>query len=52
VSSLKPKTKKAIQEAREELQHADMGAFDRAMQVLLKVTEKKPSSRKARIRSR
>jgi hypothetical protein len=42
----KPETKKALEEAREELKHADMGKFDRALRALLKVsTKKKPPSR-------
>jgi hypothetical protein len=37
----KPETKKALEEAREELKHADMGKFDRALRALLKVSSKK-----------
>jgi len=44
----KPETKKAVEEAREELKHADMGKFDRALRALVKVTEKKARSRKHR----
>jgi hypothetical protein len=36
----KPETKKAVEEARKELEHADMGKFDRALSALLKVTAK------------
>ena len=42
----KPETKKAVEEAREELKRADMGAFDRALRVLVKVTSgKKPRNK-------
>ena len=37
----KPSTPKAVEEARDELKHADMGKFDRALRALLKVTSKK-----------
>ncbi len=44
--SSKPSTKKAVEEAREELKHADMGKFDRALRALMKVTGgKKPKPR-------
>jgi hypothetical protein len=33
----KPETKKAVEEAREELKHADMEKFDRALRVLVKI---------------
>jgi hypothetical protein len=33
----KPETKKAIEEAREELKHADMEKFDRILRALAKV---------------
>jgi len=39
--SSKPETKKAVEEAREELKHADMSAFDRALRALVKVTGSK-----------
>jgi hypothetical protein len=42
----KPETKKAVEEAREELKHADMGAFDRALRALVKVTSTEPTRRK------
>jgi hypothetical protein len=43
----KPETKKAVEEAREELKHADMGKFDRMLRALVKVTgDKKPQSRR------
>jgi hypothetical protein len=43
----KPETQKRVAEAREELKHADMGAFDRALRALVKVTGgKKPKPRK------
>jgi hypothetical protein len=43
----KPSTQKRIAEAREELKHADMGAFDRALRALVKVTgDKKPKPRR------
>jgi hypothetical protein len=43
----KPETQKRVAEAREELKHADMGAFDRALRALVKVTGgKKPRPRK------
>ncbi|MFZ0679308.1 hypothetical protein [Candidatus Binatus sp.] len=44
----KPETKKAVEEAREELKHADMGKFDRMLRALVKVTatDKQPKSRK------
>jgi len=43
----KPETQKRVAEAREELKHADMGAFDRALRALVKVTGgKKPKSHK------
>jgi hypothetical protein len=43
----KPETKKAVEEAREELKHADMGAFDRALRALVKITgDKKSKPRK------
>jgi hypothetical protein len=35
--SSKPSTKKAVEEAREELKHADMPKFDRALRALLKI---------------
>jgi hypothetical protein len=41
----KPSTKKALEEAREELKHADMPKFDRALSALLKVTGKKKPRR-------
>ena len=45
--SSKPETKKAVEEAREELKHADMGQFDRALRALVKVTgAKKPKPRR------
>jgi hypothetical protein len=45
--SSKPETKKAVEEAREELKHADMGKFDRMLRALVKVTgDKKPKSRR------
>jgi hypothetical protein len=47
--SSKPSTKKAVEEAREELKHPDMGKFDRALRALMKVTgDKKPRPRKPR----
>jgi hypothetical protein len=33
----KPETKKAVEEAREELKQADMEKFDRVLRVLVKV---------------
>jgi len=43
----KPETHKRIADAREELKHADMGAFDRALRALVKITsDKKPKPRK------
>jgi hypothetical protein len=43
----KPESQKRIAEAREELQHADMGQFDRALRALVKITGgKKPKPRK------
>jgi hypothetical protein len=49
VSLSKPETKKAVEEAREELKHADMGAFDRALRALVKITgPKKSKPRKMR----
>jgi len=43
----KPETKRAAEEAREELKHADMDAFDRVLRTLVKVTGgKKPKPRK------
>jgi hypothetical protein len=45
--SSKPETQKRIAETREELQHADMTKFDRALRALMKVTGgKKPKPRK------
>jgi hypothetical protein len=45
----KPETQKRIAEAREELKHADMGAFDRALRALVKITgPKKSKPRKMR----
>jgi len=46
--SSKPETKKAVEEAREELKHADMGAFDRTLRALVKIpaTDLKPKPRK------
>jgi hypothetical protein len=46
--SSKPSTKKAVEEAREELKHADMGKFDRMLRALVKVTsdDKQPKPRK------
>lgn len=42
----KPETKRAVEEAREELKHADMEKFDRVLRALAKVpvnqTLKKP----------
>jgi hypothetical protein len=35
--SSKPETKKAVEEAREELKHADMDKFDRVLRALAKV---------------
>jgi hypothetical protein len=35
--SSKPETKKAVEEAREELQHADMEKFGRALRALVKI---------------
>jgi hypothetical protein len=47
---LKSRTRKEneqrIAEAREELQHADMGKFDRALRALLKVTTGKKAKRR------
>jgi hypothetical protein len=47
----KPETKKAIEEAREELKHADMGKFTRALRALVKIpaSDLKPKRRKARV---
>jgi hypothetical protein len=44
----KPETKKAVEEAREELKHADMGKFDRMLRALVKIpaTDLKPKPRK------
>jgi hypothetical protein len=42
----KPETKKAVEEAREELKHADMGAFDRVLRALVKVSSTEPQPRK------
>jgi hypothetical protein len=42
----KPETKKALEEARDELKHADMGKFDRALRSLLKVSSGKPKAKK------
>jgi hypothetical protein len=42
----KPETKKALEEAREELKHADMPKFDRALRALLKVSSGKPQAQK------
>jgi len=43
----KPESQKRIAEAREELQRADMGRFDRALRALVKVTGgKKPKPRR------
>jgi hypothetical protein len=46
--SSKPETKKAVEEAREELKHADMNAFGRALRALVKIpaTDLKPKPRK------
>jgi hypothetical protein len=44
--SSKPETKKAVEEAREELKHADMKKFDRALSALLKVTSKTKKPRR------
>jgi hypothetical protein len=45
--SSKPETKKAVEEAREELKHADMNAFDRMLRALVKVPGgKKPQTQK------
>jgi len=46
--SSKPATKKAVEEAREELKHADMGKFDRALRALLKVGQSGKASKKAK----
>jgi hypothetical protein len=43
----KPETKKAVEEAREELKHADMEKFDRMLRALAKVTSDKKPKRKA-----
>ncbi|MFZ0679463.1 hypothetical protein [Candidatus Binatus sp.] len=47
----KPETKKAVEEAREELKHADMEKFDRVLRALVKLPteKKKPSARKRAI---
>jgi len=43
----KPETKKAVEEAREELKHADMDTFDRVLRALAKVSgDKKPKPTK------
>jgi hypothetical protein len=43
----KPESQRRIAEAREELKHADMGAFDRALRALVKITGgKKPKPRR------
>jgi hypothetical protein len=42
----KPETKKAVEEAREELKHADMEKFDRALRALVKITSPRPKPRK------
>jgi hypothetical protein len=43
----KPETQKRIAEAREELKHADMDLFGRALRALVKITGgKKPKPRK------
>jgi hypothetical protein len=43
----KPETKKAVEEAREELKHADMDAFDRVLRALVKSPGgKKPQAQK------
>jgi len=46
--SSKPSTKRAVEEAREELKHADMEKFGRALRALVKIpaTDLKPKSRK------
>jgi hypothetical protein len=50
MSSSKPETKKAVEEAREELRSADMGKFDRALRALLKVSSsKKPHAHKRKM---
>jgi hypothetical protein len=45
----KPETKRAVEEAREELKHADMEKFDRVLRTLAKIpaTDLKPKSRRA-----
>jgi hypothetical protein len=43
----KPSTKKAVEEAREELKHADMKKFDRALRALLKVSSSKSRPQKS-----
>jgi hypothetical protein len=44
----KPETKRAVEEAREELKHADMEKFGRALRALVKITaaDLKPKPRK------
>ncbi|MGA9721415.1 MAG: hypothetical protein WBQ86_03075 [Candidatus Binatus sp.] len=37
----KPETKKAVEEAREELKHADMEKFDRVLRVLARMPDGK-----------
>jgi hypothetical protein len=48
--SSKPETKKAVEEAREELKHADMEQFGRALRALVKIpaTDLKSKPRKRR----
>jgi len=44
----KPETKRAVEEAREELKHADMEKFGRALRALVKIplSDLKPKPRK------
>jgi hypothetical protein len=43
--SSKPSTKKAVEEAREELKHADMERFDRMLRVLARMPDDKKAKK-------
>jgi len=45
--SVEEKLARERAEAREELKHADMGTFDRAMDALLKTSSKRPKPKKS-----
>jgi hypothetical protein len=48
----KPETKKAVEEAREELKHADMEKFDRVLRALARMPDSKPDSKKLKPRKK